>query len=49
MLLQIALGNKKNYHAWLDMIRDMQGRGLNVPLQITTDGAAGLIRAVEEA
>lgn len=49
VLLHIALGNKESYRAWLSMIRDMQERGLNVPVQITTDGAPGLIRAVEEA
>lgn len=49
VLLHIALGNKESYQAWLDMIRDMQRRGLNVPVLITTDGAPGLIRAVKEA
>lgn len=49
VLLHMALGSKESYSAWQSMIRDMQGRGLNVPVLIATDGAPGLIRAVEEA
>ena len=33
---------------WLDFLRDMLGRGLGHPVLITTDGAPGLVRAVEE-
>jgi putative transposase len=47
MLLHMALGNKENYNAWQSLIRDMQGRGLDLPVLIVTDGAPGLIRAVE--
>jgi putative transposase len=49
VLLHMALGSKESYSAWQSMIRDMQGRGLSVPVLIVTDGAPGLIRAVEEA
>lgn len=49
VLLHMALGNKESYSAWQSFIRDMQSRGLAVPVLITTDGAPGLIRAVEEA
>lgn len=48
VLLHLALGNKESYTNWLDFLRDMVGRGLNTPLTVTTDGAPGLIRAVEE-
>lgn len=48
VLLSLALGGKENYEAWLDFGRDLLQRGLPVPLTITTDGAAGLIRAVGE-
>jgi putative transposase len=44
----LALGSKESYPAWCDFLRDMVRRGLNVPVEITTDGAPGLIRAVEE-
>ncbi len=48
VLLHVALGNKESYHNWLDFLRDMIRRGLPIPLLVTTDGAPGLIRAVEE-
>lgn len=48
VLLGLQLGNKESYDCWLNMLRDMVKRGLNIPLTITSDGAPGLIRAVEE-
>jgi len=48
VLLHVALGSKESYDNWLDFLRDMLRRGLPTPLMITTDGAPGLIRAVEE-
>lgn len=47
VLLHMDLGNKESYDAWLEFLRDMVKRGLNVPLTITTDGAPGLTKAVE--
>ena len=49
VLLHMALGNKESYTAWQDFIRNMQGRGLPAPILVATDGAPGLIRAVDEA
>jgi putative transposase len=49
VLIHMAVGNKESYPAWQDFIRGMQKRGLRVPVLISTDGAPGLIRAVEEA
>jgi len=48
VLLHMMLGNKESYRSWLDFLRDMIRRGLSIPLMVTTDGAPGLIRAVEE-
>jgi putative transposase len=48
VMLHLALGNKESYQNWLDFLRDMIRRGLQTPVLITTDGAPGLIRAVEE-
>jgi transposase-like protein len=48
VLIHMALGNRESYNAWLGFIRDMLRRGLPAPVMITTDGAPGLIRAVEE-
>lgn len=47
VLLHLALGNKESYECWLEFLRDMVRRGLQTPLCITTDGAPGLIKAVE--
>jgi transposase-like protein len=47
-MLHLALGNKESYANWLEFLRDMVRRGLQEPVQTTTDGAPGLIRAVEE-
>ncbi len=49
VLLHMALGNKESHTCWLDFLRDMVRRGLRTPLTITTDGAPGLLRAVNEA
>lgn len=48
VLLHLMLGNKESYENWRDLLRDMVRRGLRVPLMITSDGAPGLIRAIEE-
>ena len=48
VMLHLALGNKESYDNWLDFLRNMIRRGLQIPIMITTDGAPGLIRAVEE-
>jgi transposase-like protein len=47
-LLHLALGNKESYDNWLEFLRDLVKRGLRPPVQVTTDGAPGLIRAVTE-
>jgi len=48
VLLHLTLGNKESHESWLALLRDMVKRGLNIPLMITSDGAPGLIRAIEE-
>ena len=47
-MLHLALGNKESYANWLEFLRDMVRRGLQTPVLVTTDGAPGLMRAVEE-
>lgn len=49
VLLHLALGNKESYKDWLEFLRNMAKRGLRIPTAITTDGAPGLIKAVETA
>ena len=48
VMLHLALGNKETYSNWLEFLRDLVRRGLQTPVLVTTDGAPGLIRAVEE-
>jgi len=48
ILLGMKLGNKESYQDWLDFFRDLKRRGLNDPVLGTSDGAPGLIRALEE-
>ena len=48
VMLHLALGNKESYECWKEFLRDMIRRGLRYPLLTTTDGAPGLIKAIEE-
>jgi len=47
VLLHLALGNQESYSDWLAFLRDMVKRGLPVPTFIESDGAPGLIKAIE--
>lgn len=46
--LSFRLGNRESFEAWREFLRDLVARGMAVPLTITTDGAPGLLRAVDE-
>jgi putative transposase len=46
-LLHLAVGNKESEAAWTGFFRDMVARGLRLPTTVTTDGAPGMIKAVE--
>ena len=48
VLLHLMLGNKESYEHWRDLLRDMVKRGLKPPVTITSDGAPGLISAIEQ-
>jgi len=48
MLFHISLGNKESYLSWNDFFRSMISRGLRMPLLIVSDGAPGLIKAINE-
>lgn len=47
-LLAVRLGQRESLEDWLDLGRDLIRRGLSAPLLTVTDGAPGLMRAVEE-
>jgi putative transposase len=46
-LLHLAVGNKESEAAWTEFFRHMVSRGLRPPTTVTTDGAPGMIKAVE--
>lgn len=51
VLLHLSVGNSESYESyesWRDFLRDLVKRGLPVPLSVTTDGAPGLLRAVDD-
>lgn len=48
VLLGLMPGTKEDTRAASDFIRDLKARGLRDPILTATDGAPGLIRAVEE-
>jgi putative transposase len=48
VLLHLAVGNRESYESWREFLRDLVKRGLPTPLTVTTDGAPGLLRAVDE-
>jgi transposase-like protein len=48
VLLAVVLGQRERTEDWLELGRDLLRRGLPAPWLTVTDGAPGLIRAVEE-
>jgi len=47
-LLAVSLGQRERLEDWLELGRDLARRGLRAPWLAVTDGAPGLVRAVEE-
>jgi transposase-like protein len=47
-LLAVCLGQRERLEDWLELGRDLVRRGLPVPWLKVTDGAPGLVRAVDE-
>lgn len=47
VLLHLSVGSRESYDAWLEHLRSLVSRNLPLPLTVTTDGAPGLIKAVE--
>ena len=46
-LLHLAVGNKESEECWVEFFRHMVTRGLRMPTSVTSDGAPGLINAIE--
>jgi putative transposase len=49
LLLQVTPGTKESTECCKELLADLKRRGLADPVEIVTDGAPGLIRAVEES
>ena len=47
VLLHMTLGSKESGDAWLEHFRSLVSRNLPTPITVTTDGAPGLIKAVQ--
>jgi transposase-like protein len=48
VLLAVRLGQRESYEDWLDLGRDLTRRGLRSPWLVVSDGAPGLIKAIDE-
>lgn len=48
VLIHLAQGYKESYDSWHGFLRDLVSRGLGMPVLVQSDGAPGLIRAIEE-
>lgn len=47
VLLTLSTANSESYESCLEVVRDLVKRGLPTPVTITTDGAAGLTKAID--
>ena len=45
-LLHLAVGNKESERCWTELFRNLLERGMRLPTTITSDGAPGLIAAI---
>jgi putative transposase len=48
VLIGVRLGQRERHEDWLDLGRDLMRRGLRAPWLVVTDGAPGLIKAINE-
>jgi len=48
LLIHLEVGNRESYESCLGFLRGMMARGLRAPVLVTSDGAAGMIRALDE-
>jgi transposase-like protein len=48
VFLHVGPGHRESYDNWLTFLREMTARGLKTPLMVISDGAPGLVRAVNE-
>jgi putative transposase len=49
VFVALAAGGSESTDAWGDFLGELRGRGLRPPLLVISDGAAGLISAIESS
>jgi Transposase, Mutator family len=48
VLVSVRLGQRERHEDWLDLGRDLTRRGLRAPWLVVSDGAPGLVKAINE-
>jgi putative transposase len=48
VLVAVRLGQRESHEDWLDLGRDLTRRGLRSPWLVVSDGAPGLVKAIDE-
>ncbi len=48
VLVAVRLGQRERHEDWLDLGRDLTRRGLRAPWLVVSDGAPGLVKAINE-
>jgi transposase-like protein len=48
VLVAVRLGQRERHEDWLDLGRDLTRRGLPAPWLVVSDGAPGLVKAIDE-
>jgi hypothetical protein len=48
VLVAVRLGQRESHEDWQDLGRDLTRRGLRAPWLVVSDGAPGLVKAIEE-
>jgi len=46
-LLHLAVGNKESEACWTEFFRNLLSRGMRLPTTVTSDGAPGLVKAIQ--
>lgn len=48
LLIHLEVGNRESYESCVGFLRGLKARGLPDPILVTSDGAPGMIRAIDE-
>lgn len=48
VLIHLEVGNRESYESCVGFLRELKARGLRDPVLVTSDGAPGMVRAIDE-